>query len=572
MKKISLLGISAALACLSAFALNPSFIENVTVYHYSADGNWGAAENFYTSSAALCNTVTGEVINIEARDGELIRIGVGNCVSNRGTMLYNRELSCEKAYYLKDGKECVLPLSKGFACAIPNGISSDDRYIVGLGGYAMYNNESSKSHSVFALLWTLNADGTYGEPERIDYPTKDFEGLMPQTVIPASVSDDGSVITGQIVSCTGFHVQNLVWRKAADGTWSYTLLAEDLYHPEGVEDPGPAPEFRTPNEADFITDPQRRAEYYEAMKYYEEHWTEGVYPPNVEDYMTKEEIAAYEAANNAYYFEGDPTPFEEDQQAWMDWKAKNDKWFAALPSFGQNATCMSGNGKYLTAANNKDVYLFDLSADTYVIKTNSDGGLSTTGISNDGTIVAFDGGFDAYIAEVGDESFTKLSDYMNTKYPAIYDWMREYMRHDVTVEYWDPDLEEDVVVTYKDVMMTGQPRINADGTLIATWIENSWDFNSPTYLYTYLFPLPGFVGIENVSSDDAANALSVSMDRNGLITINGEASALSVYDLNGRLVLRVPNPASSVKTDLPAGSYILKAENAAAQTTAKALR
>ncbi|MCF0214345.1 MAG: T9SS type A sorting domain-containing protein, partial [Muribaculaceae bacterium] len=91
------------------------------------------------------------------------------------------------------------------------------------------------------------------------------------------------------------------------------------------------------------------------------------------------------------------------------------------------------------------------------------------------------------------------------------------------------------------------------------------------YYYSYIMPMSNFVGIDNISADSNANALSLSIDRSGVITIQGEAKALNVYDLNGRLMLNVENPGATVKTNLTPGSYVIKAENADTEAVAKAV-
>ena len=576
MRKTLLTLAAALLGSASAVALSPSIIENQAIYHYSADGNWAAAEDFYSSTGALINVVTGEMIVLHPDDMGLIRVGQGNCVSNSGTLLYNRDLACNEGYYLKNGEEHILPMAEGYRVAIPNAITPDDRYIVGLGGYAMYNGDRG-SHKVFPLRWTLQDDGTYGEPEALDYPDKDFQGLMPQTIIPNCISNDGRVIAGQMVSNNGNLLKNIVWRLGDDGNWSYQLLAEELYHGEGIVEPGPPPTTHEPNPVDYMSEENRKA-YLEEMAKYEEDWMH--YPsPNYEDYMSAEELAAYEEAKNYYMFGSDPSQFDLDNQAWEEWAAGNNRYYHQVPSFAQNSISLSSNGRYLSVANASAeygetshcaAYFFDLETGEYVVKSHPDSGIYPTGIGNDGTMVGYGDGYDSFICEVGDKDFKLLTTYMNEKYPAIYDWMRENMRHDVTVTYWDDVQEKDVEKVYHDIWLVGQPRMGADGTLIGTWVENIWDYNDPVYLYSYVLPLNGFVGIDNISADNAAvNALNLSIDRNGVISINGTAKALNVYDINGRLMLNVENPASTVKTNLTPGSYLIKAENADTEAVAK---
>ncbi|MCF0218425.1 MAG: T9SS type A sorting domain-containing protein [Muribaculaceae bacterium] len=584
MKKTLLTLAACLLGAASTVALNPSTVNNQLIYHLSPDGNWAGAEDFYAGTVSAYNIVTGQTWTQEIKnEAEQLHLGVGNSVSNYGTILYSRSMDCADAYYAKKGVQYKLPKPKGFTCAWANGITGDESVIVGAGGYSMYNSEVSLEPQVFPLVWRLQSDGTYGEPEMLEYPMKDYQGLVPQTVCVDCISGDGRTISGQIVACDGMLCQNVVWTCDDQGKWSYYILGEELYHPEGMEYPGPAPVGHYPSETDYM-DADKKAEYLAELAYYSDHWMEGYPCPNYEDYMTADQIAAYEAACYAYQFEGNPTQQEIDQQEWLDWAAKNDAFFSAVPTFDMNSCMLSDNGVFFATANLKDgfdgtscdAYLFNLPLNTYDVKKK--GVVYPDAVGNNGTVVAHEitpwGAVPPvekiYIAKA-DGGFELLQDYMNENHPAIYDWMKANVVQDFKGEAYNPETGEDEPYEIKDVWFIGRPRINADETVITTWIENIWNPTDNDYYISQVMPLPGFVGIENITND-IANGMSVSMDRNGLITINGEASALNVYDLNGRLVLNVQNPGATVKTDLTNGSYIIKAEGNNVQAVAKAIR
>ena len=579
MKKTLLTMAVALLGSASAMALNPSMIENQTIYSFSANGNWAAAEDFFMSTGAIINVVTGQMTIIEPDEAGLIRVGRGNCISNHGTLVYNRDMACNKGYYMKDGKQYELPMKAGFKIAIPQAITSDDRYIVGLGGTDMYNNDISSVKQVFPLLWTLQGDGSYSEPVTLEYPDKDFQGLIPQTIIPNCISNDGRVIACQMVSNNGFLNKEIVWRLGEDGNWSYEILVDKLYTPEGIDLPGEPPVSHQPDPLDYMSEENRKDYLAEVAKFE----ADNTYPyPNYEDYMTKEELDAYEADNDYYFFGTDPSQFELDNQAFLDWMEASNKYYSSVPGFDLNSTSLAGNGKYLSAADSHDgvssdlpctAYFFNLETGEYVVKTHPESMTYPTGVADNGTMVARgEDDYVSFIAEIDEKEFKVLTEYMSAKYPAIYDWMKEYMSHDITITYWDEEKMQDVEITLEDVMIVGQPRINADCTVIGTWTGNIWSEEDPGYLYSYIFPLNGFSGIDNITADNAAvNALSLSIDRNGVITINGNAKALNVYDINGRLMLNVENPGATVKTNLTPGSYVIKAENADTEAVAKAV-
>ena len=587
MKKALLLSAIALIGTASAMALDPQVVPNQTVYHYSADGNWAASEDFYAGTVTATNIVTGEsyVMEIEGESQEL-HVGVGNCISNHGTMVFSREYDCNDAHYMKDGVEYILPKAAGFKCAWANAITADDRVIVGAGGYSMYNGDYSADHAVFPMVWTLQGDGTYGEPELLDYPTKDLFGIMPITILVDFISNDGRTIAGQVVANTGMFQQDIVWSLDDEGKWSYKILAEELYHPEGIDYPGPEPLNNYPDPADYMSEQERTA-YQAALDYYDKHWSEGAEQPFPEDYMTAEEYSAWEVACEEYY-EGDPSQYDLDEAEWQKWNKKNTEYFNAIPNFSYNSVALSGNGQFfLSGEGHNDgesdptgiAYLFDLSTDKYEIKKIRDTVIIPVEVSDKGTIVAYEQifpgviipTFGSYIAERG-ENFSTIQDYMHENYPEIYYWMEKNMMHDYTTSYYDYELDKDVEETFTNVWFVGQPRINADGSVIGTWIENRWDYgDDPNYYYSYIMPMSNFVGIDNISADSNANALSLSIDRSGVITIQGEAKALNVYDLNGRLMLNVENPGATVKTNLTPGSYVIKAENADTEAVAKAV-
>ena len=571
------------LGCLSAAAFEPTFVKNHTVYHLSTDGNWAAAEDFYQGTVSAINLVTGEIHTQEIeKDGEELHVGVGNCISNHGTMVYSREYACSNAHYIKDGVHHVLPMPEEYTCAWANGITADDRYIIGAGGYHMYNSDMASDHAVFPLLWTLQADGSYGMPQALDYPLRDHEGFMPLTILADFISDDGRTVAGQVVSSSGMFLQNILWRQADDLSWSYEIVGEELYHPEGIDNPGPVPAGHFPMPEDYILDEERRQEYIDALAYYEEDWLNRPYP-NAEDYMTPEEYAAWEADANGYY-DGSPSQYDIDNAELSEWAEKYAVWEAAVPTFAQNGICMSSNGKYISSADLKNgsdktscsSYIFDADLKTHVVKKIRGKIIFPDAISDQGTLVAHNMAFlnnmptqEVFISEAEDEGFTLLQDYMQAHYPTLYDWMRSQMVRDFTTIVFDIEQEKDVEVTYKDVWFIGQPRINSDGTLITSWIENGWNLESYDYFFSYVMPLDGFTGITEVADQTAM--LSVNIDHDGTVSIAGNAKSLTVYDIEGRTVLTVANPSTTVKTGLGSGAYLIRAEGKDAVAVTKAI-
>ena len=158
----------------------------------------------------------------------------------------------------------------------------------------------------------------------------------------------------------------------------------------------------------------------------------------------------------------------------------------------------------------------------------------------------------AWICPSLEDEFITISDYVEPKYPSVYTWMAENMRHDM--ESYDPETYDPVILP--DVWQTGTTYSDANLSVLVSSAQNSWDFESDSYFFSYIVPLEGGT---SAAFDKAINTFSVKAAKNGAIRINGAAAHLDVYDLNGRRVYSIDNPKSEVSTGLSTGLYIIKA-------------
>ncbi|MCM1109674.1 MAG: hypothetical protein NC336_00515 [Clostridium sp.] len=117
------------------------------------------------------------------------------------------------------------------------------------------------------------------------------------------------------------------------------------------------------------------------------------------------------------------------------------------------------------------------------------------------------------------------------------------------VEEYDWDAEEWI---YNPVLATGMPLASADLSIIAIWNDTPSDMS---YAQGFIFDLTEYASIDDVIE---AGIAKVSIDEDGNLQIEGELTAIEVYDLKGIRIVSVENPGTSVNCALAKGIYIVK--------------
>lgn len=356
MKKL-LLMISAVMMSVGALfaqdANAPKAYPSLVITAMSEDGNYVCGQEVMAGTLTVINRSTGESFTTANDEGMFYySVGLGNCMSNTGIVVCSQTDACEEAGYCLNGEWYVLPKRpEDVGVALAHGITPDGSRICGQVGRASFGLEDNLMQQ--PVIWNRNADGTYADYVELPYPTKDFVGLMPQYVTAVAISADGKTIAGQVTCNSGFLQEPIIYREAEDGTWSYTLIHnKELFNPNDVvlpEYPGECPEY--PNPSDYMTEEEIEA-YNVAVEEYNQY-TEG-YPNKVEfmtaeeyaqyqealenytgdgpypwpdDFMTAEELTAYEDAVNEYYENMPPYPSMEDYMG-AESKAKYDEAMA----------------------------------------------------------------------------------------------------------------------------------------------------------------------------------------------------------------------------------------------------
>ncbi len=192
--------------------------------------------------------------------------------------------------------------------------------------------------------------------------------------------------------------------------------------------------------------------------------------------------------------------------------------------------------------------------------------IATTFVTNNGdalagTILDFwsPSPLQAYALCHGSDKFIPLVDYLAYSAETVA-WMKENMSHDGVIT-GAVNEETGEWILSDDYMITGIPTASADMSVIATWtLSQYWDVDNydKPYVYSYVLA-PG--NPEGVANTIAGNGLAISVAGSDVI-INGDATSLDIYDLNGRLCQSVANPGARVHTSLTPGLYIVKAVGA----------
>lgn len=517
--------------------------------------------------------------------------GYGTSVANDGTTVGNAvlyEITGETTYDQTDnaviyskGEMKVLPSPHPELFNMAHAITPDGSVICGNVGN---DNFALDSRNIMMLpaVWHRNAEGEYENPVILPHPDKDFLGGVPQYVTANAISADGNIVAGTITASSGFWVYPIVYTRDASGEWSYKLPALDLFytHPEVTvpENPGEWPDIE-----DYIT-AEEKAAYDAALKAWQDaggnDWENY---PRLEDFMSDEEKAAFAAAEEK---------FQADKAAY---DAAIDEATAGSITFTFNNVVLSPDGKFFASTYDRGAgfgplkpglktakysrFLTkgtrdgesgddesgdeeeDLTALTYVI--NIEDGSYKTFTHAEGasvTCAAQNGVFTGY---AGDIYFPKalVMDPENGAVP-----MEEYYKESCPeltawvdenmhheVQDYDPETSEPIVV---EKLISGIPFCTPDMKTLVSYAYNSFDFGSDAYYFGYVFQgLPGFE--ESGVKDVLAKSSELDVRRGGVIDVNGEAY-VEVFATDGSKVF-AGNASGSLSTGLRGGVYMVRA-------------
>lgn len=564
MKKSVLLACLCGVAALSSSGFEaPTVYPNASWQGISPDGRY-VVSNLY-SSMTIIDRTTGKEYSYEESDAHSYYTGIGNIVSNTGIVLASNSAHYNASYW-ENGEWKEAPVFNPELTNSLNGITPDGSRIAGNIGGAKIDLEASATMQLPAY-WDRNADGTY-TCHRLPHPDLDFLNRVPQYITATSISDDGKVIVGQIVDYSGFFNIPIVYTEGEDGEWTYSSPLQDIFTIEGEipTDPGDGP--TPPTASDYMTDEEKAAYQAALEQWAADGWDYTTYP-NEEDYLGEEGKAAYEAAMNQY---------NADHAAWYEKFEVFQEFFEnlqeKLPAFVFNDTRLSPDGTKVTEVckqvDDSDplawrpqityvTWFIDI-ATGEVEKLSTDGSLCVTQILPDYTCLAHNGigslPATGYIIKNGE--VTKVYDYLCSLNPELSQWCEENLKHEVESFDWETG-----ETSFDEYIFTGMTLASYDMDTLVFWTTSNWDWSYETWGY-----MADSASLSSIKAVEAPAAGQILFDAAGNLVTSEDFTAVSVYDLSGRIVLRNGENSSA----LAPGVYIVRAQRNDGTAVAAKLR
>lgn len=564
MKKVLLLSLGLA-ATMAANA----YTEPIEYLDYSWQGmapNGTIAVSEVYETMTIVDLTTGvEYLYVDPTYAILYGGGLGNYVSNTGIVV-----GCTStAAYWQNGEWHELDGHDTNGGNMANAITPDGSRIC---GGLMMQAVSVDAQGIMLLpcVWDATAEG-YGEYTILPHPNTDFTGRTPQYITAVAISDDGKTIVGQITDYSGMVHQPIVYTQGADGEWAYSLPADALFHPEGFELPewpGECPD--QPGAEDFMSEEELAA--YQAAQ--DDYWNGGSSWPVPQDFMSEEHLAAYNAA------------MDEWKALYDEWAPKDQAYTNALwdlmdvvPAYEFNSVFITPNGqKYICSAYTTiedemswwpiTVYnptVIDLATDEVTnIDTNGESML-VADVPNDDAIFLCNSLNEAIARGwlYKDGVATPVEDWLASESEEMADWIENSLVREIVLgyeqdEYGNPIMDEEgnpIWIT-EEAICTGICIADRDLCTVAMWCQDTWAYEYYTYSYIFQLEALGVKDVVNVGNN------SISFDQDGNMVVDGDIQNVTVYDLQGRQVLN-SNANGSVANNLPAGIYVVRAQTGA---------
>lgn len=523
---------------LSAYATEvpaPKVFEDAFIQSISSNGVYAVSQT--QAGVRIFNLVSNEefdyLADLDDYSGAIYTLGLGKCVSDNGIVLGGAN---DAAQYWKDGEWYDLEIPEDASeTNLANAITPDGKRICGsigvsgisLDGYALMQAP---------CIWNATADG-YGKPVMLPHPEKDFTGRVPQYITAVDIASDGKTIIGQVHDAFGYISYPIIYKEDENGEWSYEIPHENLLNVTNVkipEYPGDGPayvsyeQYMTPEELDA---------YNAAVTACWESGFELPYPDFL-DYMSEENKAAYEEASKEY----------EAKQ--LEWDKKYEAWAEAYqtcidyaPGYEFNSIRISPDGKtYANTTVKEDysdpmswrpkaicnVWVFDVNSDK-ITKYNSMDDLNLTCLANDGVVLAansFGNATQSYVLQNG--MIYTMFYWMAKKSIDYAAWMKENMTFSYETYEEDPETG-DLNFVMKDEFMTGRAVATPDLSIMCLSVQNIWDYMTDGNAYVFDVKTAYEAGVNTVAPADNEKVIYDLSGRRlksatapGIYIINGE--------------------------------------------------
>lgn len=521
MKKVllTLLGIGST---FGAWAGVETKIVNDVLVGLSCDGRYASSEFFGT--IVIYDLDTDEYFSYEESGNRSYGVGNGNFWGNIGMVGYIDNTGGSAIW--RGGRWTRLPLAAedpaGFGAA--NGLTPDMSRICGNASTGVGLVLDDAELMVYPCYWDMNSNNSnYGQQKPLPYPSTDLLGQVPQYVTALSITEDGKTIWGQITSGNGFFHEPIVYHQDDNGEWSYELPMHKVCMPDGIKIipfPGDGPAI--PSKENFMTQEELAA--YDAA--YEKYLanTTSMKEPKYEDFMTPEEIEAYNKALEPYIEWYDK--YKEYEEMLMEVMDKG-------LTFAFNLLYVSPNGRYVAMCSeisyHSDLgettslytpYLYDTVTGELKCIGLEGYSMLVTAVNDNGEVLGYIDAGGADLAQVYQSKTGKwisYVDYLTGRAPELKEWIAENWSHEVEVEL-DPETGE---TDFLEMDITGRPFVSADWNSFVSYAYNFWGGEDRGQYLSYVIRFDGESAIEEIESTSP--------------------TSVEYYDLRGRKVSKPAN-------------------------------
>lgn len=484
--------------------------------------------------------------------------GLGNEMSDDGIVVATTEQDTQPCYW-KDGQWYLLKhtIGNNVTFAMANGITNDASRIVGTMDCRPLTKKAWPM--VSPVLWTWDESKKDYTFEMLPHPDKDITGCSPQQVSATYISKDGKTILGQVTDYRGLLEYQIIYRQAEDGTWSYETSGQDLMLvKDAVWPPYPSRPVK-PQAADYLTDEEVEA-FNKANRAYLDSLEivdlTGINPrmPFYEEFI-KERKDEYDAAMKQY--NADNEKYVKDLYAFFDAYEAN----VTRNRFEFNTHRLSENGQYYICNyvypdpdnQSSDKIVMFTSPIRYNLQNPGEyrvtpgQSLGVFSICNDGSMTAatpkdhgtVDSRTSYVISPEGEQE--EFKDWIKRRSPEADEWLQQNMTYEQT------DGEKQTLY--------GTVRLNADASKILSYIIEP---GSSSYTSYYIDLNATSEGIdENVSND---NLKVIYRPDAGQIDLTSNPDRIEIYDAAGRRLYQAARPGNTlrVKNLLRPGVYVVR--------------
>lgn len=493
-------------------------------------------------------------------------------VSNDGMMAGSvGPTGYEQPIIFTTGKTIYLPMPEDrvWAYGSARGISSDGKFVCGHLSDASVNIMDNTT-AIIPVVWEIDGDNI--TCTILPYAEKDFTGRCPQGYHPLLVSESKNRILGRQIDYSGFGGAIIVWDRTAPGEpWTYTILGEDLQYKDGPDFPEYPDEPKNIEYSDYMTE-EEIAAYETAYN----NWCNNGYvgnAPKREEYITDE-------TRKAQYLEA----VEEYNKAAEEYNNKVNEfyniYYERKSDYSLDLYSFSGsfNGRYVGCLVTKmefddygwptDVpypcyYDIDDNCKLTILDDEKYANFGLSGrISDNGDLAVSKPAratmFDArnsYVITAGDNKIVNVYEYLGKTNEGKVN-RQTFADGGLEFSWTGYDMETYEQVEVKDSILVGTLLLSADGKNAAgfttdpnTFTITSWALNSFTT-----------TGINTAKVSKAEAVLRSNIIEDGVIEFVADVENAALFDLSGAALYSGKPQGSSIAAPAQEGIYILKAK------------